>query len=485
MVATLWLMVNTHQMYIIGVVLVAGFVVHVVVTRAAAETGWLDATDQGLPVAPLVAAWGLGLLALMLSPLGAGALVAPLALFATVAALGAGGPEVAESSELEPIWTDPIGGPVTLLLLVAVGIAGYRARGRWSVLELGVLAMGLVLVAAALRGVPFFSVAAAAVITRWSAKSPPLFREGSPLPLAFAACTGVLAGALLITQLRPQPHAYLYRQQGLGRSVGEWADTTIAFLRDDPPPGEMLNIGWVAANYLNYGVYPVKRVFVDGRWEAYPKPFLDQAMRAQREQPVLDALIAEWKPSFVVAEMREVTQQSRIATLVERGWALVFVDTITAVAVRPGPIRRPTSPTIDCNLRRSTRQTGCPIIPFCTPSSRSGSPASCGSWAKKREPRSCGHRQSAMQSTPRWPEIWPPSAKVGPCFFGSQWGPSPPPRSTTSPTHPTTLLPPRAWLPMGRPFCTRRSTTGSRWCTYGNSPTTRGSRHSASLMPST
>ena len=336
MAATLWVMVNTHQMWIVGLVLVAGFAVHVGLTRALAGRGWVDESDAELPLRPLLLTFVGGLLAAALSPLGVGAWVAPWALVTTMLALGSDGSVAAESQELEPIWTDPIGGPITALLLLVVVVAGWRARGRWSVLELGVLLMGLGMVGAALRGIPFFALAAAAVAVRWSAKAEePLVPEGSLVPGLFASLTLFLATVLLVTLSLPREHAALVRQQGVGRSVGEWPEASTAFLRTTPPPGEMMNIGWVAANYLNFEVYPVRRVFVDGRWEAYPKAFLTQTMAAERDQAVLDSLIAEWEPGFVVVEMRDPDQLDRLATLVERGWPLVFVDSILAVAVRP------------------------------------------------------------------------------------------------------------------------------------------------------
>lgn len=335
-VATLWAMANLHQMYVVGLVLVAGFAVHVVLTRALADRGWLDATDRALPLGPLLATLGAGLLAVTLSPLGFGAWTAPWALVTTVGSLGTTGRVAAESAELEPIWTDPIGAFVTVALLAVVAVQAWRTRGRWQVIELGVLAMGVGMVAVALRGVPFFALAAASVATRWERRAPvPLVPAGSVVPTVASAVAFVAAGALGLAMLAPTPHVYLQRQHGLGRSIGEWGDSLAAFLREHPPPGEMLNIGWGAANYLTYGVYPVRRVFVDGRWEAYPKPFLTDCMRMQREPEVLDRMIAEWAPGFVVAELRDPNQQDQLARLVQAGWSLVHVDSIAAVAVRP------------------------------------------------------------------------------------------------------------------------------------------------------
>lgn len=335
MVVTLWVMVNTHQMYVIGLVLVAGFLVHVAATRALRGRGWVDESDADLPLLPLGLTLAAGLGAVALSPLGVRAWTAPLALLSTVQALGTGG-SLVESDELAPVWADPIAGPVAVLLGSVIVVQGVRSRGRWQVLELGVLAMGVGMVALALRGIPFFALAASAVATRWHARAP-RWSGGALVPTAMSSVTFVLAASLGLMLLIPRPHVYLQRQQGIGRSVGEWGDDVVRFLTTAPPPGEMLNIGWVAANYLNYGVYPVKRVFVDGRWEAYPMDFLVDCMQMQRSQAVLDELIEAWQPGFVVAEMRDPDQLDRLAHLAARGWSVVHVDSIAAVAVAPSP----------------------------------------------------------------------------------------------------------------------------------------------------
>ncbi|MEN0062417.1 MAG: hypothetical protein AAGA48_09705 [Myxococcota bacterium] len=338
MVLTLWFMVNTHQMYLIGVVLIAGFAVHIAVTRALRGRGWLDESDADLPLTPLLATFGASVAVMAISPLGPRAWIAPWALVSTVLTLGSDGTTGARSAELEPIWTDPLGGPIVAVFAVVVGVAAVRARGRWSVIELGVLAMGTALVVAALRGIPFFALAAASVVTRWDEKAKTPLLESVPLfRAALAACVVFLAGLILGGQVKPRDHAYLRRQQGLGKSVGEWAESATAFLREHPPPGQMLNLGWGAGNYLTYDVHPVKDVFVDGRWEAYPKDFLLQSIEAQSDQAVLDELIETWMPGFVVGEMRLPDHHERIETLLERGWALVYLDSIVMVVVPPLP----------------------------------------------------------------------------------------------------------------------------------------------------
>lgn len=338
MVATQWLMVNTHQLFLLGWVLLLGFVAHLGLTRLLAGRGWLDDADAQLPIAPMAITAALGIGVGVLSPNGLGVFRTPLSLLTTMTELGATASGGFQSAELAPIWTDPIGAVATVFLTLAVALTAWRARGRWRLYELGVLLVCAAMVAAALRGVPFYAAGAAAVTTRWARRAPALLPAGSIVAAAQALVVVLLAGTLLLQNLRPRPHAYLVRQYGVGKSIGEWGEHTTAFLRTDPPPGEMLNIGWVAANYLNFDVYPVRRVFVDGRWEAYPKPFLTRTMAMMEDGGVLQSLIDEWEPGFVLAEMRMPSQQQRLAELVRSGdWRLVYVDSITAIVVADTP----------------------------------------------------------------------------------------------------------------------------------------------------
>ncbi|MEQ1506698.1 MAG: hypothetical protein ABMB14_31010, partial [Myxococcota bacterium] len=107
----------------------------------------------------------------------------------------------------------------------------------------------------------------------------------------------------------------------------------IAMLRADPPPGEVLNLGWVAGNPLIHGLYPVRRVFVDPRWEAYPRPFLLAAIAAVHDPALFAAELDQWRPGFVVVELRERDAVQRAGELVAAGWAVVHVDTDLAVLV--------------------------------------------------------------------------------------------------------------------------------------------------------
>lgn len=338
MVATQWLMVNTHQMWILGLALQVTFLVHLLLTRAVAGRGWFDDRDAALPLAPIAATLVASLLVLQLSPYGPRVYLAPVALLATMGQFGLASDRGAQSDELAPVWHDPIAAIVVMFLSLVLALAAWKTRRRWLLYEFVVVGLGLALVLMALRGIPFYALAAGAVATRWGARATPLLPIGSPVHPTRKVGATLLSLVLLATQLEPREHAFLLRQQGLGKSIGEWGEHTTKFLREHPPPGEMLNIGWFAANYLNFDVYPVKRVFVDGRWEAYPIDFLDDCLRMPDDPAVLRRMIDEWDPGFVLAEMRQARQQRRLAELVLAGEArLVYVDTIAAIAVRPKP----------------------------------------------------------------------------------------------------------------------------------------------------
>jgi len=326
-----WMMVNGHQFWPLAVAIQVSWLVHLGMSRVSALTrlGFSD-EDRDLAVLPPVLALLVSLVLIPLSPLGLRVYAAPLTMADTLAELGGGGAAIAE---FLPIWYDPTGTIVLAILIAVCAVRAVRARGRWSPFDFAVLAMGLVLVGAASRGLPIAAACAGVFASRMRARSAPLLPDESPVHIA-AALACVMMCAQLGWQLSTAPATLLGRQPGFGRTVGDWADPTVAFLRESPPPGEMLNLGFVAGNPM-IRVYPVKRVFVDPRLESYPRDFLHEAMAAERDPVVLNHLLAEWEPGFVVGEMRIPTVQGAVADLLDSGgWALVHADSMLVVVVR-------------------------------------------------------------------------------------------------------------------------------------------------------
>ncbi len=306
--------------------------------RTVAPRFGLSGADREVALRPPVAALLGSVAVLMLSPLGPRVYAVPLQTLQTVLVQGQAAHTGAQAQELAPVWTDPIALAVVLVLLPVLGWTLWRTRGRWSLFELGLVALGVLMVAAAVRGVHFFALIAAATLTRLHARQPhPILPRESPVHVAGAlAATGL--ALLLAWALQRGDPAYLTVQRGVGRTHGEWADHTIEFLQQAPPPGPMLNLGWVVGNHVIWGLHPHQPVFVDPRWEAYPKPFLGQAIAAMHSDEALASLIETWDPGYIVAEQRLPDVQQRIGSLVGSGnWSLVHVDTLLVVLVRESP----------------------------------------------------------------------------------------------------------------------------------------------------
>ena len=194
--------------------------------------------------------------------------------------------------------------------------------------------MGLAMVLVAVRGIPFFALAAGAAIARMGQRVPAeraLWGEDAPLHVvasATAATFAVLLGWLRLTA----PVAYLSTQAGLGRSHGEWADAALAYLDAHPPPGRMLNVGWATGNALIWGE---QAVFVDPRWEAYPRDFLIRSIEAMDDPQRFAAQVERVAPGWVVGEMRLPQVQMRLAELLATGdWGLAYSDAHLAIVVR-------------------------------------------------------------------------------------------------------------------------------------------------------
>jgi hypothetical protein len=204
-----------------------------------------------------------------------------------------------------------------------------------------------VLVASAARGLLFFGMISAAVAQRTAVRlatagaSPaPAVRPRARALLRLEAALAALvlaAGGVWQTWLRPSPSLPPPGtvQFGVGRSVGEWADDAIAFLRAFPPPGRMLNMPWASGNALIWGL-PEQPVFVDARLESYPWSFLRDVMDSYHDEVRLAALLDRYQPTWILAETATPTIRARLATLAGQGWQPVYRDARIVILVRPG-----------------------------------------------------------------------------------------------------------------------------------------------------
>jgi hypothetical protein len=98
----------------------------------------------------------------------------------------------------------------------------------------------------------------------------------------------------------------------------------------------MLNLPWSTGNALIWGL-PAEPVFVDPRFESYPRSFLRAAFDAYDDDDKLAALIAAWRPGWIFAEHVRANVRARVAHLCGNGWTPVYVDSAHLVLVRDGP----------------------------------------------------------------------------------------------------------------------------------------------------
>jgi len=331
-VAVQWIMAICHQLWVLGIAIQALFLVHLLLARSTwtARFG-IDPDDREVPIGPAVAMLVGSIAILAITPLGIGIYTAPLAPLLTLWTQGAATTGGAQAEELALVWGDPIATFVVVAGAAAAFAALVRSRGRWSVLDLGVFAIGTVLVLVAVRGIPFYAVAVGGLCGRARARTVPWLPPQALIHPVAGAATIVLAVASMIPGLSADPR-YTSVQLGYGRSVGDWGDGLLAFLSHSRP-GEILNLGWVAGNPLVFGRVPV---FVDPRFEAYPKPFLARAVAAASDMQTLRTLVAEYEPDTIVAEMRLPEVQDRIADLSHEGWRITHADALFVVLTRTG-----------------------------------------------------------------------------------------------------------------------------------------------------
>lgn len=354
LVTFLW--VNSHQMFWVGLVLQGSLIVH----RAAvgwAEGRWgVEKIDRPVPWWPLLVGLGLSLGACFLSPLGTRVWEVPMQ---TVGSLYHHRQNV---MEFAPFYTSV---QATWLVTVSglFAVAGFvLGRRRWAPFEVLLWGLGLSMVMGAIRGTPFFVAISLGIFVRGLMRSmmkdpaealPPAdgAAEPAPAPTTPSAAPTYLVprwGAVLLTVLLCM-QVYYHRwlapartlegsQFGLGRNLGPWPDESIEFLRRFPPPGKMINLSWYLGNPLIWELADQQPVFVDPRFETYPRSFLIAALAAETDGFELDRLIDSYQPTWLVGELRVAGIRDRMTELYAAGeWEFVHVDPIAAVMVRRTP----------------------------------------------------------------------------------------------------------------------------------------------------
>ncbi len=326
---------NSHQLFPLGLVAQALLLAHIAIARR----GWLgaDRSDAGLSLTPPAIAFTASLAACLGTPIGTGVLGV---LSHTTGSLAQHRHHV---QEFAFIWQNPVELALAALCAVPAVWALWRQRRRWVPLEIGIWLLSLALVLSATRGLVFFGPISIAIFQRtWRREGKPVgwmmaSTSRSLVRVLAAAATLLVAGTVVYKRWVDPPLILGGTQPGLGRSLGDWPDEGIRFLREAPPPGLMMNMPWSLANATLWFT-PELRPFVDPRFESYPRTFLLEAIASYDDDGTLARLIAEYRPSWIFAEHCSDAIRARLGTLMGSGaWALAHADARTVVLVRPTP----------------------------------------------------------------------------------------------------------------------------------------------------
>jgi hypothetical protein len=328
-----WVWVNGHQLFVLSFALQVLFLAHLAAChRERLIRLGADPTDRAVPLLPPLLALAASVGATFLAPLGARTFL----VFAHTA--GSLSSHRGHVDELRPSWSEPAWAVFLLVALAAGAYALFRDRRRWRLLEAGAWAIGLVLAASAIRGLPYFVLVSAGTLHRSLLRHPATLRLSPFLRAGFRwlslAMTAGLALALVFHRWVQPPAEIGGVQPGLGRSAGDWPDAAIAAVRSDPPPGRMMNMPWSLANAVIWQ-WPEQAVFVDPRFESYPRAFLVDAVVSLSNDATLARLLREYRIDWIFAEHCDEGLRARLIALVGGGgWQITYADARTAVLVR-------------------------------------------------------------------------------------------------------------------------------------------------------
>ncbi|MFO0947830.1 MAG: hypothetical protein U1D30_18225 [Planctomycetota bacterium] len=335
-----FLMANSHQLFPLGLATQGVLLIHLLMVRFLGGRFGISREDADVPLLPVIIGLLFSIGTCFATPLGFEILRAP------EHTAGSLGHHRLHVSEFVYVTSDEYSFRL-VLLAGGLALAGwYWARRNWNPLEIGLWLMGLALVVAALRGTAFFVLISIGVFSRFftRAAEEDLRVSGRvntwSLPRNAMALVTMAISLWLVSIRWIDPPRVLGRvQPGIGRTLGFWPDHAVSFLKDHPPPGRMINLSWYSGNVLTWELYPKHPVFVDPRFEAFPREFLLRSIQAQEDGQALDELIEKYQPDWMVAEVRLPTVVAQAARLWKSGaWSLIYVDTEWIILVRDTPM---------------------------------------------------------------------------------------------------------------------------------------------------
>jgi hypothetical protein len=328
-----WLWVNGHQFFILSVVIQLLFLGHLLLAR------WgrlgIDRQDAALPVWPVLAALVVAAAVSFVSPLGRGV----LHVFDQTA--GTLSHHRGQVDELAPVWSDPAWLVIALGAVLPTTAVLVRSRRCWNPFEVGLWLVALAIAGTAIRGLVYATLLGGTLLQRTLLRQPLEWPRSQLLRRYFAwlglVLGAAMTGAVLLHRWIAPPSSLYGAQAGLGRSEGDWPVAGIAALKADPPPGRLMNLSWPLANDIIWE-WPEMPVFVDPRFETYPRPFLVDALASRTSDPVLARLIETHRPGWILAEHCLGPERDRAAALVRGGrWQATYADVQVVALVERGP----------------------------------------------------------------------------------------------------------------------------------------------------
>jgi len=337
---------NAHQLFPLGLAVQGLMIVHIATSRC----GWklnggplrIDQRDASLPIWPIAGSIVLSVVASLFTPLG------PRIVEVVAHTGGSLAYHRDDVAEFARVWTQPVEWQLTVLCFCAGAWATWRMRRRLPVFELGLWLATLAMTLAAVRGLVFFGLVSIGFLSRSlsfdstscdSAADREANERHSPRPpgiarRAMVCLTLAFAAKAVFFRWVEPPMVLGGTQPGLGRSVGDWPDGAIAFLKQSPPPGRMMNMPWSLADALIWEL-PEIPVFVDPRLESYPREFLIDCMASYKDDAVLDRLIHQYDVDWIIANHRDADVRERVCRLTQTDdWSIVYADTGWMIIVR-------------------------------------------------------------------------------------------------------------------------------------------------------
>ena len=335
-----WGMVNSHQLFPLGLGFQVVFLIHLIIVKKYCGRYGVAESDSSLPLLPASLAMGGSVLVCFSTPLGtdiinlAGHTLGSLHYYSK------------HVQELAPFYSQEHSFMIVLFASVLGIIGVYQKRYHWQPFEIGLWIIASVVLSAGIRGVAFYVMVCIGIFGRSfeetdSLKSVTGITDvgGKPVKFMFRAFCAVLvlfvSCGIVYLRWGVQARDLGNAQPGIGKALGVWPDETIKFLKKAPPPGKMINLSWYSGNALIFELFPQYRVFVDGRFEAYPHEFILQTIKAEKNRESLESLISQFQPGWMVAEVRNPdVRKIAIELIRDKSWVLVHADTVLLTLVR-------------------------------------------------------------------------------------------------------------------------------------------------------